>query len=180
MLSFHFCSSFIFALHLLLLFFFIHCFSTSSLTLPWTITGFLHQFYTFSPAHRRVIRDTFTLNLCGIFFYSFMASAKVLSRHFLTTGIFSLTLLHQHFTCVYQDLPGNRQFFLEVCRAWYWSSKHRSGPSVVWFTVIHNLHIQKNSFLNSNIYYHELLVVKNLVYMLLNRFELFSLVQIHM
>ena len=30
----------------------------------------------------------------------------------------------------------------------------------VWFTVIHNLHIQKNSFLNSTIYYHELLVLK--------------------
>ena len=33
-------------------------------------------------------------------------------------------------TCVYQDLPGSRQFFLEVCRASYWSSKHRPGPSV--------------------------------------------------
>ena len=33
-------------------------------------------------------------------------------------------------TCVYQGLPGSRQFFLEVCRASYWSSKHRPGPSV--------------------------------------------------
>ena len=40
-----------------------HCFSTSSLTLPWTIAGFLHPFYTFSPAHRRVIRDTLLLLL---------------------------------------------------------------------------------------------------------------------
>ena len=32
----------------------------SSLTLPWTIARFLDPFYTFSPAHRRVIRD-FTL-----------------------------------------------------------------------------------------------------------------------
>ena len=38
------------------------CFSTSSLTLQWTIAGFLHPFYTFSPAHRRVIRDTFIFN----------------------------------------------------------------------------------------------------------------------
>ena len=30
----------------------------------------------------------------------------------------------------------------------------------VWFTVIHNLHIQNDSVLNSTIYYHELLVVK--------------------
>ena len=29
----------------------------SSLTLPWTIARFLDPFYTFSPAHRRVIRD---------------------------------------------------------------------------------------------------------------------------
>ena len=27
-----------------------HCFSTSSLTFPWTIPRFLHPFYTFSPA----------------------------------------------------------------------------------------------------------------------------------
>ena len=43
-----------------------HCFIffqpplVSSLTLPWTIARFLEPFYTFSPAHRRVIRD-FTL-----------------------------------------------------------------------------------------------------------------------
>ena len=43
-----------------------HCFFfsqpplVSSLTLPWTIARFLDPFYTFSPAHRRVIRD-FTL-----------------------------------------------------------------------------------------------------------------------
>ena len=30
---------------------------TSSLTLPWAIARFLDPFYTFSPAHRRVIRD---------------------------------------------------------------------------------------------------------------------------
>ena len=34
------------------------CFSTSSLTLPWTITRFLDPFYTFSPAHHRFIHDT--------------------------------------------------------------------------------------------------------------------------
>ena len=30
---------------------------TSSLTLPWAIARFLDPFYTFSPAHCRVIRD---------------------------------------------------------------------------------------------------------------------------
>ena len=44
-----------------------HCFSTSSLTLPWTIARFLHPFCTFSPAHRRVIRDTFIFNHSVIF-----------------------------------------------------------------------------------------------------------------
>ena len=34
---------------------------TSSLNLPWGIAGFLHPFYTFSPVHRRVNRDTFIL-----------------------------------------------------------------------------------------------------------------------
>ena len=33
-------------------------------------------------------------------------------------------------TCFYQGFPGSRQFFLEVCRASCWSSKHRPGPSV--------------------------------------------------
>ena len=66
--SFHFwssfcccCSSFVDVLHLSMYFIHIY-FSTSSLTLPWTIAGFFHSFYTFSPAHRRVIRDTFIFN----------------------------------------------------------------------------------------------------------------------
>ena len=45
----------------------------------------------------------------------------------------------------------------------------------VWFTAIHNLDVQKNSFLNRTKYYHELLVIKSLVYLLLTHFELFSL-----
>ena len=49
-----------------------------------------------------------------------------------------------------------------------------------WFTVIHNFYIWKNSFLNSTIHYHELLVVKNLVYLFLTPFELFSLAKSHM
>ena len=53
-------------LHLSL--FFIHIFfSTSSLTLPWTIARFLDPFCTFSPAHRRMIRDTFIFNYSVIF-----------------------------------------------------------------------------------------------------------------
>ena len=31
-------------------------------------------------------------------------------------------------TCVCQGLPGSWQFFLKVCTASYWSSKHRTWP----------------------------------------------------
>ena len=33
-------------------------------------------------------------------------------------------------TCIYQSFLGSQQFFLEGCRASYWGSKHRPGPSV--------------------------------------------------
>ena len=46
---------------------FIFCFSTSALTLPWTIDRILDPFYTFSPAHPRVIRDTFNFYHSVIF-----------------------------------------------------------------------------------------------------------------
>ena len=99
--------------------FFIHIFFlTSSLTLPWTIARFLDPFCTFSPAHRRVIRDTFIFQP---FRYLLTASATVLSGHFLPTGVFYLTLLPDIFgtTCFYQGFPGSRQLFLESCRASY-------------------------------------------------------------
>ena len=104
-------------LHFLM--FFIHMFFlTSSLTLPWTIARFLDPSCTFSPAHRRVIRDTFIFQP---FRYLLTASATVLSGHFLPTGVFYLTLLPDIFgtTCFYQGFPGSRQLFLEICRASY-------------------------------------------------------------
>ena len=81
---------FVAVLHLSM--YFIHIFfSTSSLTLPWTIARFLQIFYTFSPAHRRVIRNTFifnhSVNLPA-------ASATALTGHFLPTGVFYLMPLH--------------------------------------------------------------------------------------
>ena len=118
----------VFVLHLSFFFFRIF-FLRSSLTLPWTIARFLDPFCTFSPAHRRVIRDTFIFRP---FHYLLIWSATVLSGYFLPTGIFYLTLLSDIFgtTCFYQGFPGSRQLFLESCRASYWSSKHRPGPSV--------------------------------------------------
>ena len=86
------------------------------------------------------------------------SSFTVLQR--LPTGVFYLILHHQHFTCVYQGFPGSRLFFLEVSRLHADPQNTRPAHLFVWFTAIHRLHIQKNSFLNSTKYYHELLVVK--------------------
>ena len=88
--------------------------------------GFYTPFYTFSPAHRRVIRNS-------LFNHSVLAaSATVLSEHFLPTGIFYVTLLPDIFgtTCFYQGFPGSRKLFLEICRTSYWSSKQKPAPSV--------------------------------------------------
>ena len=81
--------------------------------------GFYTHFITFSPAHRRAIRDTFILSFPRSSLHSFTASATVLSGHFLLTDVFYFTLLHRHFTCVYQGLARGQQFFLEVCSASY-------------------------------------------------------------
>ena len=112
--------------------FFIHCFSTSSITLPWTITKFLHPFCTFSPGHRRVVRGTSILTFWTLLCYSFTASATVLSELFLSTGVFYLRLLLDIFgtICFYHGLSESQHFFVEVCRASCWSSKHRPSPSV--------------------------------------------------
>ena len=111
--------------------------------------------------------------------FSCTANATVLSGDFFTHRRFLPYAPSPTFSSVYQGLPGIWQFFLEVCR--YYTDPWNTDPThlFVWFTVIHNLHIQENSFLKSTKYYHELLVVKSLVYMLLTSFELVSLVQSH-
>ena len=111
-------------------FFFINIFfSTSSLTLPWTIGRFLDPFCTFSPAHRRVIHATFIFQP---FRYFLTASATVLSGHFLPTDVFYLTLLPNILAqpAFIKVSLGAGSYFLESCRALYWSSKHRPGPSI--------------------------------------------------
>ena len=89
------------------------------------------------------------------FRYLLAVSATVLSRHFLPTGAFYLTLLYQHFKPAFiKTSPGYGSSFLKF------SGLHTDPDLFVWFTVIHNLYIQNGSALNSTIYYHELLVVK--------------------
>ena len=109
--------------------------------------------------------------LFSAFSFSSTASATVLRGHFLTTGVFYLTLLadifgtSQHFraTCFYQGFPGSRHLFLEICRTSYWFSEHRPSPSIC---LIHSnpqsFIYLKFVFINVNIA-KVLLVVKTLV-----------------
>ena len=116
---------FVVALHLSM--FFIHIFfSASSLTLPWTIAGVVTPHFILSALP---IAEWFTTLF--IFNHS-VIFLPVLSGHFLPTGVFYLTLLPSILgtTCFYQGLPGSRQLFFEICRASYWSSKHRPCQSI--------------------------------------------------
>ena len=120
---------FIFDLHLSI--FFIHILLFDIIPHPSVDyrRGFYTPFYTFSPAHRRVIRDTFIFNHSVIFL---PRALRFWAGVFYPQAFFTLRSFTDSFdsTCVYQGLPGSRQFFLEVYRASYWSSKHRPSTSV--------------------------------------------------
>ena len=66
------------------------------------------------------------------FSFSSTASATVLSGHFLPTGVFYLTLLPDILAqpAFIKVSLGAGSYFLESCRASYWSLKHRPSPSV--------------------------------------------------
>ena len=106
-------------------FFFIHIFfSTSSLTLPWTIVRFLDPFCTFSPAHHRVIRDTFIFN------YSVIFLPRAL---WFWVGIFYLMLLHDilaHLLLSRFHWEPAINFLKFTGLHSYWSVKYKSDPSV--------------------------------------------------
>ena len=160
--------------------FFIHIFfSTSSLTLLWTMAGFLHPFYSYSPAHRRVIRDTFIFNHSVIFL---PRALRFWVGIFYPQAFFTLrsfpTFLEQ--PAFIKVSLGAGSYFLESCRASYWSSKHRPGPSVC---LIHSNPQSSYSERFSFKFYHILSWIacgESLIYLLLTRFKLFSLVQSHM
>ena len=154
--SFHFCI-------FILLLFFICRFSSFRFqaTLP------CHRHSTlYSQAHEGLHQLWALPRLLLIAFsFSSTVSAMALSGHFLPTDIFYLTLLHRHFNLRLSKHPWEPEFFLEVCRASYWSLKHRSGPSVC---LIHSnpqsfLHpLYKFVFIHVNIA-KVLLVVKTLM-----------------
>ena len=127
--------SFIFILHFVV----VH----SSVVLPFVVV--LHSFpgyFVMSSAPHPgfsglwrplpALSSTLTTFDCP-FAFSSTASATVLSGHFLPTSLYYLRSFTDIFNSAWvcQGLPGSRQFFLKVCRASYWwSSKHRPGPSV--------------------------------------------------
>ena len=119
-------------------------------------------FCTFSPAHHRVIHDTFIFNHSVIFL---LRALQFWVGIFYPQAFFYLTLLPNIFgtTCIYQGFPGSQQLFLEISRASYWSSKHRPGPSVCWMKVIHNLLYILNLYLYMSILQKFLLVMKTLI-----------------
>ena len=162
----------------ILLLFFIHIFfSTSSLTLPWTIAEFLYPFYTFSPAHRRVVCDTFIFNHSVIFLPRALWPWVGI---FYSQAFFTLCSFTDILICVYQGFTGSQQFFLEICRASYWFSKHRPGPSVC--LVLSNPQSSYSKRFSFK-FYHILAWIacgESLIYLLLTRFELLLLVQTHM
>ena len=161
-----------FLIFILLLFFICQCslfccyssFTFSFRLHPSPFRGLSPGFYTHFILSAQSITEWFTTlsfsTLPRSSFHGFTAGATVLSEHFSPRGVFYLALLHRHFTSVYRGLPGSAQFFLEVSRVSYWSSKHRPGPTV--FSIHSNPY---SSYLERFIFkfyqiYHELLVVK--------------------
>ena len=106
---------------------FLHIFfSTSSLTLLWTIVGVFTPHFILSA---QPITEWFAI--LSFFNFSFLPRAlRFWVGIFYLQSFFILRSFTDILTCVYQGFPGSRQFFLEVCRASYWSSKHRPSPSV--------------------------------------------------
>ena len=115
-----------------------HCFSTSSLTLPWTIARFLHPFCTFSPAHRRVIRDTFIFNHSDIFLPRALRFWVGISytQGFFTLRSFPTFLAQPAFIKASLGASSSSLKF-----AGLHTDPRNTDPAhlFVWFTVIHNL-----------------------------------------
>ena len=152
----------------ILLLFFICCFSSFTFFFrhhPSPFCGLSRGFYAHFVLSARPIAEWFaTLSFSTIPLSSYCERYSF-EWAFLTHSVFYLTLLRNIFgaTCFYQGFPGSRQLYLETCWASYWSSKHRSSPSVC---LIHSnpqsfIHL-KFVFIHVNIA-KVLLVVKTLI-----------------
>ena len=126
--SFHFCI-FISFLIFILLSFFICRFSSFTFSFQHhhsPFRGLSPGFYTHFILSAQPIAEwfLFIFNDSVIFLLGFWVGVFY-PQTFFTLGTFIDIL-----ACLYQDLPESQLFFLEVCKASYWSSKHRPGPSV--------------------------------------------------
>ena len=126
-----------------------------------------------------MIRDTFFLTFQGPSFTVLPQALRFWVGIFNPQAFFTLhsfpTFLTQR-TFIKASVGASKSFlkFAELH-----ADPQNSDPAhmFVWFTAIHNLVNRKNLFFNRTKYYHELLVVKSIVHLLLIRFELFSLVK---
>ena len=94
------------------------------------------------------------------FRYLLTASVTPLSGHLVPTGIFNLHSFTDILPTLIKDSLGAGSSSLKFAGLYTGPRKTDPAHLFVWFIVIHNLHIQNDSSLNSTIYYHELLVVK--------------------
>ena len=122
-----------------------------------TSVDYLLPFYTVSPAHRRVICNTFIFNHSVIFL---PRALRFWVGVFYPQVFFTLRSFTGILPAFIKASLGADSSSLKF--AGLHTNPQNTDPAhlFVWFTVIHNLHIQNNSFLNSTKYYHELLVVK--------------------
>ena len=119
----------------ILLLFFICRFSSFTFSFrhhPSHFRGLSQGFYAHFVLSAQPIAESFATLSFSIIPLSSYCERYSFERAFLTHSVFYLTLLHNIFgtTCFYQGFPGSWQLFLEICRASYWSSKHRFSPSV--------------------------------------------------
>ena len=143
------------------------------------IAGILHPFYNFSPAHRRLIRDTFILTFPDPSFTVLSRALRFWEGIFYLKAFFTLRSFPTFLPQPAFIKASLRAGSFSLTFAGLHADSRNTGLAYlfIWFTETHNLKIQKNLYLNHTKYYHELLVVKSLGYLLLARFELFSLVQ---
>ena len=143
--------------------FFIHIFfSISFLTLPWTIARFLDPFCTFSPAHRRVICDTFIFNHSVIFLPRALQFwvGIFYPQAFFTLGSFPTFLAQPAFI---KASLGTGCYSLKFARLH--TDLRNTDPAHLfdWLTVTHNLLYILSLCLYMSILQKFLLVVKTLI-----------------
>ena len=169
------------------LLFFIHCFSTSSLTLPWAIARFLYPFYTFSPAYRRVIRDTSILTFPSSSF-TVLSPALWLwvgifypQMFFILCSfihIFSHNLLLSRFPWEPAVLPWSLQGFMLILEVQTWPMWLFDSQQSDYL-----IHSNPQSWYSKEFIFKAYQILpwitcgKNFSYLLFTRFELFLLVQ---